>query len=79
MTTAPNLDAVEPYSIAATRDASWYNRPDVHKPKRYHVWGQDQMSACGRSILTDLVTRPLDGVPANLRCQARGCCERWPT
>jgi hypothetical protein len=68
----------EPYSVAATRDASWYDRPDVHKVKRYHVWGENDMSACGRSILTELSTRTLDDVPAILRCQGRGCRERWP-
>jgi hypothetical protein len=73
--------AEEPW--AATRDASWYNRPDVHSDKAVHMAGrtvlEGVMSACGRSILDeDSTWRPAD-VPAGLRCRSNGCRQAWPT
>lgn len=76
--TRPKLP--EPYSVAAPRDASWYDRPNVHSVKLLHVWGQDMMSACGRSIMSDNpgAMWKLEDVPLGLRCGRPGCSGRWP-
>ncbi|MEW9530578.1 hypothetical protein [Microbispora sp. NPDC049125] len=68
----------EPGKWAAPRDASWYDRPNVWSPKKVHVWGEDMMSACGRSILTDTLLMRLEEVPEHRRCRASGCREKWP-
>ena len=72
--------AEEPW--AATRDASWYDRPDVHSDKAVHMAGrtvlQGVMSKCGRSILDEgAVWTPAD-VPDYLRCRSNGCRQAWP-
>lgn len=72
-------DDLEPYSVAAPRDAAVYDRPNVWSHKRVHVWGVGSMSACGRSVLTDLLLKDLDSVPDHARCRRSGCRERWPT
>lgn len=65
------------FTVAATRDAARYSRPDTWDPKRVHVVGYDDTSGCGRSRLTDDYI-PLVDVPADQRCRRRGCAERWP-
>jgi hypothetical protein len=69
---------------AATRGASWYERPDTHSGKQVHMAGRKAprhegvMSKCGRSILDEGSTwRPAD-VPQHLRCQSNGCRQAWP-
>ncbi|MFI6444669.1 hypothetical protein [Kitasatospora sp. NPDC050543] len=68
---------------AATRDASWYARPDVRSVKAVHMNGRQVregvMSACGRSLLDDGSHWTPDDVPAALRCQSNGCRQAWPT
>lgn len=64
---------------AATRDASWYNRPDVRKPKKYHILGANELSACGGAILIKENLITADEVPKHARCQRAGCKGRWPT
>lgn len=71
-------------SWAATRDASWYERPDVHSDKQVHMAGRTSargegvMSRCGRSMLDDGLTWKPEDVPAGLRCRANGCRQAWP-
>lgn len=79
--TTTDRAAAQPW--AATRDASWYPRPNTRSPKRAHVSGrtvrEGVMSRCGRSLLDDGTSWPLADVPATARCQSRGCREAWPT
>jgi len=69
---------------AATRDASWYERPNVRSSKHVHVAGrmaprgEGFMSRCGRSVLDEnSAWRPAD-VPTGLRCRSNGCRQAWP-
>jgi len=68
---------------AAQRDASWYNRPDVHSVKALHVAGkpcrEGILSRCGRSVLNRDDYWDLDEVPPGLRCRSNGCRQAWPT
>lgn len=66
---------------ASTRDASWYSRPNVSYPKKYHVVGPDGidgMSACGRSLLSYDHEMEAEAVPDHSRCKRKGCKEKWP-
>lgn len=62
--------------MAGTRDASWYERPNVYEPKKIHVASRRATSACGGVPLTGL--RPAGQVPAIQRCQSSGCKTKWP-
>ncbi|MFE5090625.1 hypothetical protein ACFRCI_09515 [Streptomyces sp. NPDC056638] len=70
---------------AATRDASWYERPNVHSDKQVHMAGrmaprrEGVMSRCGRSILDENSSWQPETVPAWLRCRSNGCRQAWPT
>lgn len=68
---------------AATRDASWYNRPNVRSNKVVHMSGrtvrEGVMSKCGRSILDDGLTWIPEDVPEHIRCRGNGCRQAWPT
>lgn len=66
---------------AATRDASWYRRPNVRAAKAMHVVGDDgKASACGRLLYATEGPETVDAaeVPQALRCQRPGCRGRWP-
>jgi len=73
--------AEEPW--AATRDASWYDRPNVRSDKQVHVSGrivpEGTMSRCGRSLLDDGLMWAPEGVPEHVRCRSNGCRQAWPT
>jgi hypothetical protein len=75
--------AQEPW--AATRDASWYDRPDAYSAKVVHMAGrraprhEGVMSKCGRSILDENSSWRPAGVPTGLRCRSNGCRQAWPT
>lgn len=70
---------------AATRDASWYDRPNVHTDKQVHVSGrpaprgEGTMSRCGRSLLDDGLVWDPAAVPEHARCRSNGCRQAWPT
>jgi len=78
--TATDTPAEEPW--AATRDASWYSRPDVHSDKQVHMAGrkirEGTMSRCGRSVLDDGLTWIPEDVPEHIRCRSNGCRQAWP-
>lgn len=76
--------------LAATRDASWLNKPG--RAARYHVqvpWGAwvascragavEGPESAGTVLLVETSARPLDEVPEALRCKRAGCREHWPT
>jgi hypothetical protein len=69
---------------AAMRDATSYNRPGT--ARRYHVVREKIFASCSRTVLvtdaadlmrTDTTVRA-GSVPLILRCQRRGCREKWP-
>lgn len=75
---------------AALRDASWYNRPG--RASRYHVipateetgslgaFDAATRSSCGLPVtVADYATVALEDVAKHMRCQRRGCRERWPS
>lgn len=76
--------------LAATRDASWFNHPDVYSLKKYHIAIESGRSrrtgsplydaACNSESrpLFELSACPAAGVPRGLRCQSNGCKQRWP-
>jgi hypothetical protein len=71
--------------MAATRDASWWNHPDVTAVKQVHVaiiGGQDGSiwtAACNRTLpLDDNGGWRAADVPYGLRCLRPGCRKRWP-
>jgi hypothetical protein len=64
---------------AATRDASWYDRPNVRSDKAVHVGRPDGWSRCGRSFLDDGSTWAPEDVPEHIQCRANGCRQAWPT
>ncbi|MFV3377370.1 hypothetical protein ACNE9Y_24880 [Pseudomonas sp. NY11226] len=62
--------------MAALRDASWFARPNVRTPKRWHVLDDAGKPACGLvTILDDPM--PAERVPVDCRCQRSGCRQRW--
>ncbi|MFG2328288.1 hypothetical protein ACGFMM_01545 [Streptomyces sp. NPDC048604] len=62
---------------AAGRDASWYDRPNVHSSKVVHMAGQrireGTASQCGRSVLDDDMKWIPEQVPQPIRCRSNGC------
>lgn len=74
--------------VAALRDASSYDRPNVRGPKRVHVAEFDGPSVNGcvtllarcSGVLLDEsgMYHSLDKVPTHVRCRRRGCVNRWP-
>lgn len=68
---------------AATRDASWYSRPNIRHANVLHLAGkpgrEGRLSRCGRSVLDS--TNPWEPaeVPVRLRCRSNGCRQAWPT
>lgn len=63
---------------AATRDASWYRRPNVRTVKVYHIVTDEGLSACRGSLLVYENAIPAIEAPQGLRCQRAGCKGRWP-
>lgn len=63
--------------MAALRDASWFSRPNVRTPKRWHVLNAAGNPSCGLVTLLD-VPMPAADVPDECRCQRAGCKDRWP-
>lgn len=69
---------------AAMRDATSYNYPGT--ARRYHVVRDQAFASCSPVLLVtdrfDLdegdVTVRAGSVPLILRCQRRGCREKWP-
>jgi len=69
---------------AAMRDATSYNHPGT--ARRYHIVRDKIFASCSRTILAtskfDLertdTTVQAGSVPVILRCQRRGCQEKWP-
>jgi hypothetical protein len=60
---------------AATRDASWYDRPNTYTTKKYHI-SQDGFPACGnRQILSDEINA--EDVPPSLRCKKPACSKLY--
>jgi len=80
----PGLPGSGDGTRAAWRDASWYRKPGT--ASKYHVVGDDSGSACNGAPLplesAGLPVRdqtvPAASVEEHLRCQRRGCKERWP-
>lgn len=74
--------------VAASRDASSYNRPNVRSPKRVHVANEvvegrtprPFLSArCSGAILDEFgMYADLADVPERARCQRRACARHWP-
>lgn len=63
---------------AAPRDASWFDRPNTHQPKRWHVATPSGLSLCYSRPLVEAQSVSLDQVPEELRCQHWGCRRYWP-
>ena len=67
---------------AASRDASWYARPNVHAHTVVHMAGrpgrEGTMSRCGRSVLDHTNPWVPAAVPAHIRCRSAGCRQAWP-
>lgn len=62
---------------AAVRTRS--RRAHWHWPAARRPFGGHPGSACGDHRLAREHGRAPDGVPAEARCRARGCAERWAT
>ncbi len=69
--------------IAGTRDASWYDRPDVHTVKAWHIATEHDTAACSpgpefhRSIILFDSYLDADQVFDDLRCRRPGCRVHW--
>lgn len=65
---------------AAMRDASWHDRPDCYRPKRFHVLSPDgEQALCGRRMVVNNDSElDLAFVHPTLRCQRSGCRQAWP-
>lgn len=65
--------------VAASRDASWYNRPDVRRTKILHVTeAEPQMAAlCSGAPLDENSAWSLADVPPGLRCRRMACAQYW--
>ena len=63
--------------VAARRDASWYDRPNVGRLKVIRVGARNGWSRCGRSVLDTTNRITLEEVPEPQRCRRSGCRERW--
>ena len=80
--------------LAASRDASVWDRPNTRTRKKMHVavnvealpgtWWDPHSAhgeaACdpGRMVLDMSVASPADSVPPERRCRRPGCVGRWP-
>jgi hypothetical protein len=64
---------------AATRDASWYNRPDVHRSKVVHADNGDAFAVCNPHTLMLGPTRWENAadVPARIRCKRPACARAY--
>jgi hypothetical protein len=70
--------AATPGPWAAPRDAAWFDRPNTHQPKRWHVATPSGLSLCYSRPLVQTQAVALDQVPEELRCQHWGCRRYWP-
>jgi hypothetical protein len=69
--------------MAATRDASWTDRPNTRSVKQFHIVlpGTKWLPACNPSNMlldSDESARPAAQVPVPNRCRRPGCKVRWP-
>lgn len=63
-------------TMAARRDASFYNRPETRTPKKWHILADGGGSRCGRCpILDDKNPVRAQTVPLISRCKK---CKYWP-
>lgn len=78
------MEDVEPYAWAARRDASFLDRPNTRRPKKWHVDRGDGIAACCNPrdppawLLAEGTRMPSGDVPPGSRCQRPGCRTRWP-
>lgn len=78
--------------LAATRDASWFDRPDTRTTKVFHACDADQVrtsgqplsnghrllsAVCSQQVLDDNSAIPLEEVPERLRCRRPACARIW--
>lgn len=81
---APAPAVAQPYACAG-RDASWYERPDVHSVKVLHIATVADTSACNpgpehpRAMPLDPggYFRKPEEVYDDLRCRRPGCRVHW--
>ena len=78
--TDEHLEETRPVLWAGTRDASWYNRPSVDGPVKFHVVVDAHFPACnqGGVLISDYGQQPAADVPDFQRCGRPGCKLRWP-
>lgn len=84
---SPQRPAVRMPLVAGTRDASWYNRPDVRSVKAHHIATDEDSGACapgpvfnsGTIALNDFTYGPAADVYDDLRCRRPGCKKHWDT
>lgn len=73
--------------LAGTRDASWYDRPDVRTVKAFHIATDIDTAACapgpehhsGVVQLADFTYERAENVYDDLRCRRPGCKRHWKT
>jgi hypothetical protein len=65
--------------LAATRDASWYARPNTRSLKAWHLLGEGGRSLCGLPALDVENSMPAEDVSEDGRCRRSGCVQWWPT
>ncbi len=78
--------------LAATRDASWFDRPDTRTTKVYHACEADQVRTSGQplssgyrllsavrsqQVLDDNSAVAIEEVPEQLRCRRPACARIW--
>lgn len=78
--------------LAATRDASSFDRPDTRSTKVYHAAEAGQVhrrgqptgttyqllsAVCSQQVLDDNSAVPLDLAPVGLRCRRVACARIW--
>lgn len=71
--------------VAGTRDASWYDRPDVRTVKAFHIATVANTPACapgpdfhsGVVALCDFTYERAENVYDDLRCRRPGCKVHW--
>lgn len=73
----PGLPGCPQAGMSATRDASWFNKPG-RAYKRHVVAGDGGSACCGMPLVLDYGVEEAARTEGNLRCQRRGCKERWP-
>lgn len=75
--------------VAAPRDATAYDRPNVRQPKVIHVAQPAEpssvtgcltlLASCSGALLDDnSMYHSLAEVPEHIRCRRRACAKRWP-